>query len=340
MSRALVTSGKGALELVERDALAARDDEIVVAPHAVGVCGTDIELVDGLVDEAFVRYPLVLGHEWAGVVTSTSSERFAPGDRVVVEGIFPCWHCPQCVSGATNLCTTGYEEIGFTQPGAAADEIAVPARLAHRLPAGVALEDAALVEPASVVYHGLSRTLEGVGASCLVIGDGTIALLAVQLLQLWSPSTVVLAGRRPEQAELARAAGADEIVATAPRQSFDVVVEAAGTNDAVLSALAAANRGGRVLLLGLTPHGSFASVPVDDLVNNDLFIRASFGYTSAAWSTVVALLGTGRFHPSRLITHRFPLGQYAAAFELLRRPTPGEARGKIVLLPSGSEAGE
>jgi threonine dehydrogenase-like Zn-dependent dehydrogenase len=337
MAEALVTEGRGTLALEHRPPLEPGPDELVVAPQVVGVCGTDLELIDGVIDAAYVNYPLVIGHEWAGTVTASRSSQAAVGDRVVVEGIIPCWHCEHCVAGETNLCDT-YQEIGFTRDGAGAGEVVVPARLAHRLPAAATLEDGSLVEPASVVYHGLSRVLTRPGLHCLVVGDGTIGLLALQLLSLWSPARLVLSGRRAEQAALARACGAGEVVEQAPERSFDLVVEAAGTTESFLAALGAVRRGGTLLVLGLPPHGALAPVPVDDLVNNDLLLRASFGYTSSAWTRVVALLGSGRFHPGAIVTHRLPLGSYEEAVGLLRSPRPGEARGKVVLWPNGAPA--
>ncbi len=334
MAKALVTEGRGKLVLEERPPLRLGEDELVVEPLVVGVCGTDLELIDGTIDEAFVNYPLVIGHEWAGRVTASSSPRVGVGETVVVEGIIPCWSCEHCVAGDTHLCTT-YHEIGFTRDGAGAGEIVVPARLAHRLPPAATLEDGALVEPASVVYHGVSRLVPRPGLDCLVVGDGTIGLLSLLVLDLWSPSRLVLAGRRPEQADLARACGADEVLEVAPERSFDLVVEAAGTVDAFLGALGAVRRGGSMLVLGLPPHGALAPVAVDDLVNNDLVLRASFGYSAAAWSRVVALLGSGELHPGRIVTHRFPLESFDDAVGLLRSPTAGEARGKVVVLPNG-----
>ncbi len=328
--RALVTRGDGSLAVERREPLVAGLGELVVRPATVGLCGTDLELVDGTVDPAYVRYPLVIGHEWTGVVTSSGDSAFSVGERVVVEGIVPCRRCRHCVAGETNLCDT-YSELGFTFDGAAADEVLVRADLAHVVEPQVTNDDAALVEPASVVYHGLSRVVARPGLSCLVVGDGTIGLLAAQLLRLWSPARVVVSGRRPEQAELVRRAGADELVETTPRAAFDLVVEAAGTPASAADALAAACRGGSVLLLGLPPHGSTTAVAVDDLVNGDLLIRASFGYTSSAWASVVALLNAGRLRPGVLVTHRFGFEDQAEALEVLRSAPAGAARGKVVL---------
>ena len=183
------------------------------------------------------------------------------------------------------------------------------------------------------MYRGLSSITVKPGCRALVVGDGTVALLAVALLGLWSPAEIVMLGRRPAQAALAATAGAArfETDPGAAGGGYDLVVEAAGTTGAVLTALAAARRGGTVLLLGLPPHGATAAVPVDDLVNNDLTIRASFGYTSDAWRDVVRLLNAGRLRLGFLVTHRFPLGEWAAALDTLRSQDPGAPRGKVLL---------
>ena len=126
--RALVISEPGRIAIEERAALVAGRGEVLVRPRHVGVCGTDLELLHGSVDPDFVRYPLTIGHEWAGVVEAVGVdvEGLAPGDRVVAEGIVPCGACPACRRGATNVCAI-YDEVGFTREGAASDQICCPA---------------------------------------------------------------------------------------------------------------------------------------------------------------------------------------------------------------------
>jgi len=331
---ALVVRRPGEVVLEERAIPTPGPGEILIRPAVVGLCGTDLEIVDGSIDPAYTHYPLVLGHEWSGTVAADgqvpAEKGPAPGTLVVGEGIVPCGHCQHCRAGQTNLCLT-YDELGFTRDGAAAGFLTVQRSLVHPLAPGVGAEDAALAEPASVVYRALAGAGIAPGWRALVVGDGTVALLAVRLLRLWSPAEIVVLGRRAGQAELAAQAGAArfETDSRAAGTGYDLVVEAAGSTDAVLSALAAPRRGGTVVLIGLPPHGATAAVPVDDVVNNDLIIRGSFSYTSAAWREVVTLLNAGLLELGFLVTHRFPLTEWKAALDTLR----GEAspRGKVML---------
>lgn len=329
---ALVVRGPNDVVVEERGYASPGPDEVLVKPVFVGVCGTDLEILHGDLDPVYVRYPLVLGHEWSGTVIEVGANvsDLSVGDPVVVEGILACSQCAECRSGKTNLCAN-YDELGFTVDGAAGPGVVAPAALTHRLSPGVALDVAALVEPAAVVLRGL-RELDIVpGARALVIGDGTVALLAAQLVRMWSPSQVVVAGRRAAQAALAKAIGADEFTIDTPEsRAFDVVIEAAGNTAAVETALQAAAKSGKVLLLGIAGHGNAAKLYVDDVVNNDLSIRGSFSYTASAWAETVRLLNAGSFEPSPLITHRYRLDDYQAAFDSLASTAGDHPRGKIL----------
>ena len=331
---ALVVRRPGEVVLEERRIPVPGPGEVLVRPEVVGLCGTDLEIVDGSIDPAYTHYPLVLGHEWSGTVAADgqapAQEGPAHGSLVVAEGIVPCGHCPHCRAGQTNLCLT-YDELGFTRDGGAARFLTVQRSLVHPLAPGVSAENAALAEPASVVYRALAGAGIAPGWRALVVGDGTVALLVVRLLALWSPAETVMLGRREGQAALAAQAGAArfETDSRAAGTGYDLVIEAAGSTDAVLSALAAARRGGTVVLIGLPPHGATAAVPIDNVVNNDLIIRGSFSYTSAAWREVVTLLNAGLLELDFLVTHRFPLTEWRAALDTLR----GELspRGKVML---------
>jgi threonine dehydrogenase-like Zn-dependent dehydrogenase len=308
----------------------ARDGEVLVAPLLVGVCGTDLELLDGTIDPAYVRYPLTLGHEWVGHLERGLDGVGVAGTPVVVEGIIPCGVCPACSRGATNLCEV-YDEIGFTRAGALAEHITVPEQLVHAIADDVDLDDAVLIEPMSVVWRALTRLPLRAGQRIAIIGDGTVALLTAHLVRLFEPYSTTVFGRRVEQSDLALRAGADEFTTSVPSGSYDLVIEASGSVAGVASSIESCARGGMVILLGLPPHGQTVEFSPDDLVNNDIIIQGSFGYTRSAFAEVVDRVNAHDLRPSFLITHRFGLEDSASAVLALRGEGSKEPRGKVII---------
>lgn len=310
-----------------------QENEILIAPIASGICGTDIEIIEGGVDPAFIRYPITLGHEWVGRVVENRDKNveIPVGARVVVEGIIPCKSCDECQSGATNRCET-YDEIGFTRDGAGAEFIVAPAKLAHILSDKVSNESAALVEPAAVVYQGLSRLEIKAGARVLVVGDGTIGLLVIALLKKFTPAHVDVYGIRNVQKDLTMQAGATRFCTNQDEltNDYDYVIEAAGAIAAVDLAIAQGKRGAKVLLLGYPEQSARLQLGVHDLINRDLTIHASFSYTQRSWKAVVELLNSGAIDLTFIVTHRFAMTEWAQAIDALRTAT-GQARGKVLL---------
>jgi 2-desacetyl-2-hydroxyethyl bacteriochlorophyllide A dehydrogenase len=336
--RALVVESPGTIRVTQLPALDPGPDEVVIRPAYCGVCRTDLELLRGEVDPAYVRYPLTLGHEWSGTIEAVGAdvEGLTPGDRCVAECIVPCGRCRFCQAGETNVCEL-YEELGFTREGGASDQVLVPSRLVHKLAPSTSLLDAALVEPCSVVLRALDRGGPKSGDRVLVVGDGTIGLLAAYLVSLWSPSEVRMLGRRPEQAQLAKSVGVAAFGTAADDHpgTFDLVIEAAGVSEAVATSIGAVRRGGVVVLLGLPPTEQTLELRADLLVNNDLTVAASFGYTSRDWARMVDLVNARRVNPGRIVTHRFPLEDSVQAFAALG--SLEGRRGKILLEIAGED---
>jgi len=331
--RSLVIASPGSIGLEAVPELFPGRGEVVARPVHTGICGTDLELLAGVVDPAYVRYPLVPGHEWSGLIEAVGPgvTGLEPGQPVIAEGIIPDRVCAECVAGHTNLCLI-YDELGFTRAGAAADQVLVPARVVHALGDSASLLEAALAEPAAVAWRAIGRGNPRPGERVAVVGDGTLALLTAHLLRLYSPAELIVCGQRLAQAGLAAELDATGFTAEAPDTRFDLVIEAAGAPSAVERALGLARRGGRVVLVGLAGNDVTARFRIDDVVNDDLLISASFGYTSAAWTEVTTLLRAGQISPAPLITHRFPLGAYEQAYRVLREgPMDSGPRGKVML---------
>jgi threonine dehydrogenase-like Zn-dependent dehydrogenase len=205
--------------------------EVLVAPAAVGICGSDIELRDGRRPAGYVRYPVVPGHEWAGHVVSVGAgvTGLDPGAPVVAEGVRACGTCARCAEGRNNLCSGPYAETGFTHPGALAERLVVPAALLHRLPPGRPIAAAALIEPAACVATGLLEVgYPAPDSRIAVVGDGPLGLLAVALLRLGAPRELVMFGSRPDRTGYARRLGATDVVLRADPHPAELAARPAG----------------------------------------------------------------------------------------------------------------
>lgn len=314
-----------------------RAGEVLVRVAATGICGSDVEILDGRRPAPYVRYPIIPGHEWAGTVEALGAgvTGIAHGSPVVAEGFRACGECARCREGLTNLCEAEYAETGFTHPGACAEFVSVPASLVHVLPDGADLEAAALLEPAACVACGLLETELRPGLSAAVVGSGTLGLLAIALLRLASPGRLALLGTRPDRLLLGRELGADETIDVAgalPVGQFDLVFEAANRPEGAQLALRLARRGGMVVLEGIS--GVDEPALTADLISlGNLRVQGIFGASRAAWRWVVDLFAQGQLDLGRLVTHRLPLERHDEAFALLRDRS---ARAlKVQFVPDG-----
>ena len=181
-----------------------------------GICGTDLDILKGeidLVTEGRVRYPVRIGHEWSGVVERVGPEAvgFAPGDRVVSETAVSCGECPACREGRYGQCERGYRSIGTIDdpwPGAMAEYIALPWWSVYKIPESVAMDAAALAEPASIAYSAILNGNISPEDKVLIIGTGAIGLAAAGLLRCRGVRNVYMAGRQDEKLRIAREMGA------------------------------------------------------------------------------------------------------------------------------------
>ncbi|MFF9374763.1 zinc-binding dehydrogenase [Streptomyces griseoluteus] len=329
MSVQVVVEAPGAHRLEPHTPRTPGPGEALVAVHAVGVCGSDRELYRGNRAAPYVRYPVVPGHEWSGTVREVGAgvpERLA-GRKVVGEGFRNCQVCARCHAGETTLCEAGYEETGFTRPGAMAPTLTLPARLLHPLPEDADLTAAALLEPAACVAAAALSADARPGERVAVVGTGTLGMLAVRFLAAVSPAELLVVGLDREREALAQEFGATGFAVSGPGLpgGYDVVIEAAGSAEAAVASAALLRRGGRLVLTGIPAPGAAGLDPAD-LVLRRLEVRTVFGAPPAAWAHAVRLFGAGLLDPLPLVSHRLPLTEFARAVEA-RGP------GKVLLLP-------
>jgi 2-desacetyl-2-hydroxyethyl bacteriochlorophyllide A dehydrogenase len=321
--RALVVEGPNEVAYREVDPPAVGAGDVLVRSREAGLCRTDIEMMTGVfTDPRWVRFPVIPGHEWAGTVVEVGAnvESVQVGDRVVCEGFIVCHRCRRCRSGETHWCER-VEALGFTRPGGYAELVAVPERVVHGLPDHVSFDAGVLVEPASVVLHGLEKARPQAGEAVGVIGVGTLGALAIALLRLHSPSRIAAFGVREEELELARRLGATEVALVggdAPAEGeLDLVVETAGAAPAVGLATELCRPGGRAVLLGIAGEGRTLTLPSDLLVGKDMSLIGSIAYPASTWSRVVGLLADSVLDLEPVVTHRFPMRDYEEAVRLM-----------------------
>ncbi len=273
--RALVLTGPRQAEVQEVDAPVAGPGDVVVTVHRVGVCGTDTELFTG--EMAYfrtgrARYPLRPGHEWTGIVREVGPEVDPSwlGARVIGDTMLSCGHCDRCRSGRRHVCRY-LVEVGISMgfPGALAEQVTVPASSLRRLPDSVDDPAGAMVEPGGNAWRAAAAAQPAPAQRLLVIGSGTIGLLAAAFARA-AGAEVHLVGRRPESRALAARMGIDHAWAPddVPDLPFLAVIDA--TDDAATPAAAVerVEPGGRVVLIGLS--GSPSRIDTRDLALRDV----------------------------------------------------------------------
>ncbi|MGV9244709.1 zinc-dependent alcohol dehydrogenase [Streptomyces sp. NPDC003710] len=333
MSTAVVVEAPGTHRLAAHEPVAPAPGEALVRVHAVGICGSDREVYQGNRPEGYVRYPLIPGHEWSGTVEAAGAG--VPGSlvgrKVVGEGFRNCQVCDRCHAGETTLCTAGYEETGFTRPGAMATTLTLPARLLHVLPDGADLTAAALLEPAACIAAAALRAKARPGERVAVVGTGTLGMFAVQFLKAVSPAELLVVGTGREREALARSFGATgfHTLQDLP-DGVDVVVEAAGSASAARTAARLPRRGGRLVLTGIPAPGAEGLDPTD-LVVRQLEVHTVFGAPPDAWAHAVRVFGAGLLDPLPLVTHELRLAEFPEAIELVASGDPQV--GKVLLRP-------
>jgi 2-desacetyl-2-hydroxyethyl bacteriochlorophyllide A dehydrogenase len=294
--------------------------EVVVRIVAAGLCGTDYRIWTG---ERPVIYPRVMGHELVGRVEAVASDvtRVRAGDRVVVEPNYGCGRCPLCREGNRNLCLSR-TAIGIDVDGGFAELLRLPARCCWPAPAGAALDGLLLTEPLAVVVRAVERGAPRRGETAAIVGAGTLGLLALQVLRARGIRVLVVSRSRRRFA-LATELGAEATQTTGDgaladaarrfsgREGVDLVVETAGSAEAVPHALELVRPGGRVVLTGL-PHEP-TTVSFFSVVRREVTITGSMIYQDE-FPEALRLVGSGAVRTTSLLTHRFGLDRIGEAF--------------------------
>ena len=313
--------------------------EVLCQVERVGICGTDVHMIQGHYPGMWpAYYPFTPGHEWSGVVVALGDGAadfgFAVGDRVAGSSHSPCSFCRNCIRGRYNLCT-GYgnprlhAHYGHTAQGSYAEYVAHSIRSVFKLPDSLDFDQAAVADPGSIALHTANRGQVGEGQTVVVIGAGPVGILAADCARALGASRVVFAARGTrldvveklgfETVDTAHADPVDILRDMVPGGA-DVVLDAAGTPQSIPLALAMLARGGRCSTVGIPTEEvqlDLARLVLDEL--ELVGVRAVTG----EMRSILDLMADGRVRGNELITHRFPLDDFATALDVMANRTDG-----------------
>lgn len=317
--------------------------EVQIRVAYVGLCGTDLHIVHGSMD-ARVAMPLVFGHEMSGTIAAVGADvdGWSIGEAVTVMPLDWDGTCPACQAGNEHICQN-LNFIGIDSPGALQATWNVPADTLVRLPEGLALDAAALVEPTAVAVHDVRRAELGPGDRAVVIGGGPIGLLIATVARRFG-AEVALVELDPTRRAQVEALGIPTID---PRETdqvawveewtggagADVVFEVSGAAAAVLGATSLAKVRGTLVVVAI--HAVPREIDLQRVFWRELRILGARVYQRADFETAVELLAEGAIPTAELITKIVPLGEIQTAISDLEA---GRAMKVLVDVQDGQSA--
>ena len=315
-------------------------NDLLIKIKKTAICGTDIHIYNW--DEwsqKTVPTPMVIGHEFAGVVVEVGSEveGYKVGDRVSAEGHITCGYCRNCKAGKRHLCRNT-EGIGVNRTGCFAEYISVPAVNAFSIPPSVSDETASIMDPLGNATH-TALSFDLVGEDVLITGAGPIGIMAVAIARHAGARHVVITDVNDYRLDLAKRMGATRAVNVAKEngsifdamaeldmsEGFDVGLEMSGNPHAFRDMLEALNFGGNIALLGIQPPET--SIDWSQIIFKGLKLKGIYGREMfETWYKMTSMLQSG-LDISPVITHRFGVDDFQKGFDVMRS---GES-GKVIL---------
>lgn len=351
--RALVVRGWGdSAEFAEVEDPAPGPGECLVQVQSVLLGAGDVffsQGVDYKQDGASFVFPHVPGFRGSGVVVSEAPGGPAPGTRVAINGVVGCAACSRCAAGNENLCVKPYL-LGLSSGhfGSAAELIAVPPRQLHALPDGMSMTDSLLAADAALLIHAFRRGRLALGESLAVVGAGRIGTMAMVVARAAGADPIVAIDPAQESRAAALRAGASHVVDPAGLSdaeksaavqracgvSPDVVLEAVGASESIATALALGRSGARTILLGLLGGVRVTPSYYTDVISKENELITTFGKTNDDFRAAVRLIAAGQIAVDSLSVRTFAWRQALEAWQ--SSVTAPGARNAIAVADNGA----
>lgn len=326
---------KGTYFLGNKQFITKETDKKIVGPHdvfirnmAAGICGTDVHIYHGEEGSAAVTPPVILGHEYSGVVEAIGENVTAVqvGDHVTVDPNMYCGQCDFCRAGKKQLCNN-MVAVGVNFDGGFSEYSVVPERQCFKLAKHLPFEVGAMAEPIACCLHGIDLAEIKPGHHVLVIGGGAIGLIMAQLARLSGAASVIVSEPIEMRRKIALEIGADGVIDPIHEDvktrfmeltGFDgaeVIIECVGKPIAVQQAINAAAKGAMLMLFSVPGVKDTLQLPLFDIFKKELTIRGSM-VNPDTHARAVALLNNNLLIIEPLITHCYPLEQVEQAIHM------------------------
>ncbi|MFY9996085.1 MAG: galactitol-1-phosphate 5-dehydrogenase [Leclercia sp.] len=343
--KSVVIHAEGSVRVEERPVPQIQDaDDVRVRIVCSGLCGSDIPRIFA---KGAHYYPITLGHEFSGYVEATGSQvdDLTPGDAVACVPLLPCFSCPQCEKGYFSLCKQ-YQFVGSRSEGGNAEFIVVKRANLYRLPADMPIEDGAFIEPITVGLHAFHLAQGCEGKNVVIVGAGTIGLLAMQCAQALGARSVTAIDINEDKLALASSLGATQVFNSKTLSAAEIhtglqenrfdqlILETAGTPQTVSLAIDIAGPRAHVALVGTLHHdltlsaGTFGQILRKELTLLGSWMNYSAPWPGVEWETAARLLTEKKLQLAPLIAHIGDSESFAQAIQSLNG---SPMQGKILL---------
>jgi len=328
--------GAGKVEVGQSSIETPAADQVRIEVEWCGVCGTDLHIYQGHMDGRF-NGRRIIGHEMSGRIVEIGDEveGFQAGDAVVVRPLDPCLECPACRAGNSHVCQN-LNFVGIDSPGAFQTSWTVPATLLHRLPEGMAMDLAALVEPMAVACHDVRLGEVASGEKVVVIGGGPIGLLNA-LVARHAGAEVLVAEVNEARLGMAESLGLssvnpllenleERVLGWTGGAGADVVFEVSGSVPGAEVMTKLAKVRGRIVVVAI-----FAQAPKVDLFQffwRELKLCGVRVYEPEDYEQAIELVASGQLPLEQLITSRRSLDELPDVFSEL---TAGADEVKVMI---------
>ncbi len=313
-------------------------NDVLIRVQKTSICGTDLHIVEW--DEwasTTIPVPMVVGHEYMGVVAAIGSEveGIDIGQRVSGEGHIVCGRCRNCQAGRRHLCIRT-QGVGVNRPGAFAEYVSIPGSNVQPIPDDISDDIGTILDPLGNAVH-TALNFDLAGEDVLITGSGPIGMMTIAIARHVGARYIVVTDVNDYRLAIAETMGADAELNTTRDsltdtmaslgivEGFDVGLEMSGHPDALHDMITTMDNGGKIALLGIPP----TQAPIDwnDIIFKGLTLQGIYGRKMfETWYKMLAMLQTG-LDVSAVITHRFAADDYEEAFDVVRS---GRC-GKVIL---------